>query len=258
MTQKQKILLAFILPAIAALLAVWLFVDRLHQQLSVERWSTEHQALVRSIAHSMQEQIDDAANLLAYTSRLPEFSTLSAVDRINPALNGIPPDLEPAKRQTLDALLAGDGNLAVVFMLLPNGDHYLSHPYSIQQSLKQYNLADRPYFLEATRSKKSAVSDSVMGADGMPAVVINTPLLNPAGEIYAHLGGVVYLKHLSRLLSPSNIAPFDYGLLADRQGMLIGHSDASLIGGPRELQRAEHPLLGKANGEAREMAFGQW
>ena len=242
MIQKQKILLAFILPAITALLAVWLFVDRSHQQLSIERWSSEHQALVRAIAHSTQEKISDASSLLAYTSRLPDFSALSAVDRINPALNGIPPDLEPGKRQILDSLLAGESNLAVLFLLLPNGDHYLSHPYAVQQSLKKYNLADRPYFQEATRSKKMAVSDTISGADGMPAVVIDTPLLNPTGEIYAHLGGVLYLKHLSRLLSSADIAPFDYGLLADRKGMLIGHSDANLIGGLRELQKAEHAM----------------
>ena len=258
MTQKQKILLAFILPAITALLAVWLFVDRSHQQLSIERWSSEHQALVRAIAHSTQEKISDASSLLAYTSRLPDFSALSAVDRINPALNGIPPDLEPGKRQILDSLLAGESNLAVLFLLLPNGDHYLSHPYAVQQSLKKYNLADRPYFQEATRSKKMAVSDTISGADGMPAVVIDTPLLNPTGEIYAHLGGVLYLKHLSRLLSSADIAPFDYGLLADRKGMLIGHSDANLIGGLRELQKAEHAMLGQLNGEQQEMIFGQW
>lgn len=101
----------------------------------------------------MQEQINGAANRLAYTAHLPEFSSLSAVDRVNPSINGIPLDLERAKRQTLDALLASDSNLGVVFLLLPNGDHYPSHPYAIQQSLKKYNLADRPYFQEATRSK---------------------------------------------------------------------------------------------------------
>jgi hypothetical protein len=68
MTQKQKILLAFILPAIAALIAAWLFVDRLHQKLSVERWSNEHQSFVRIIGQSMQEQINGAANRLAYTA----------------------------------------------------------------------------------------------------------------------------------------------------------------------------------------------
>jgi hypothetical protein len=76
MTQKQKILLVFTLPAIAALLAVWLFVDRSHQQLSIERWSSEHRALVRIIANRMQEKIDEASELLAYTGRLTIFHPL--------------------------------------------------------------------------------------------------------------------------------------------------------------------------------------
>jgi diguanylate cyclase (GGDEF)-like protein/PAS domain S-box-containing protein len=259
MAQKQKILLAFILPAITALAAVWLFVDRSHQQLAIERWSNEHRPLVRIIAHSMQDKLANAGDLLAYTSRLADFSSLSAVDRINPALNGIPPEFEADKRKTLDALLAGEGSFSVVFMLLPNGDHYLSHPYAIQQSLKKFNLADRPYFQDATRSKQMAISDSIQGADEMPAVVIDTPLLNSAGEIYAHLGGVLYLNHLSRLLNHSDIAPFDYALLVDRKGVLIGHSDTNLIGGPKELRKASHPLLRQSPAAGKQNAeFGQW
>lgn len=258
MTQKQKILLAFILPAISALAAVWLFVHRSHQQLAIERWSNEHQAVVRIIAHSMQDKLQEAGRLLSYTSQLPDFSSLSNVDRINLSLNGIPPDLEPEKRKSLDALLAGDSYFAVIFMLLPNGDHYLSHPYSIQQSLKKYNLADRPYFQTATRTKKIAVSDSILGSDGMPAVVIDIPLLDSNGEIYAHLGGVVYLKHISRLLKQNDITPFDFGLLADSNGFLIGHSDTNLIGGPKELQKAEHPLLEKLKTGSKETEFGKW
>jgi diguanylate cyclase (GGDEF)-like protein/PAS domain S-box-containing protein len=258
MTQQQKILLAFILPAITALAAVWLFVDRSHQDLAIERWSSEHRPLVRIIAQSMQDKLDDAGDQLTYTSRLADFSSLSAVDRINPALNGIPPDLEAAKRKTLDALLASDGSFSVAFMLLPNGDHYLSHPYAIQQSLKKFNLADRPYFQEATRSKKTAISDSIQGADGMPAVVIDTPLLDQDGEIYAHLGGVLYLKNISRLLTGNDITPFDYAVLIDRQGLLIGHSDSNLIGGPKELRKASHPLLEQSPTGTQDAEFGQW
>ena len=258
MTLKQKILLAFILPAITALAAVWLFVHRSHERLAIERWSSEHRPLVRIIAQSIQEKMADASDVLTYTGQLAEFSSLSDVDRIDWTLNGIPPALEPGKRKTLDALLAADSSFSVIFMLLPNGDHYLSHPYPIQQSLKKYNLADRPYFQEATQSKRTAISDSIQGADGMSAVVIDTPLLNQAGEIYAHMGGVLYLKHVSRLLSHNNIAPFDYGMLVDRKGILIGHSDANLIGGPRELSQASHPLLSQSPTDKLDAEFGQW
>ena len=258
MTQRQKILLAFILPALAALVAVWLFVERLQEKIVVERWSTEHVALVHSIARSIQEKLNDATQALTYTGQLPDFASLSAIDRINPPLNGVPPDLEKNKRKTLDALLAGPYNLAVVFILLPNGDHYLSHPYAIQQSLKKYNLADRSYFKEANASKKPAFSDSIVGSDGMPAIVIDTPLLDPNGEIFAHLGGVLYLSEISRLLSASEIAPFDYGMLADRQGMLIGHSDSKLISAGKTLQKADLPFIDNTQDDSREIAFHQW
>jgi hypothetical protein len=101
-------------------------------------------------------------------------------------------------------------------MLLPNGDHYLSHPYAIQQSLKKYNLADRPYFQEATRSKKTAISDSILGADGMPAVVIDTPLwLEPVrGNLRPPRRCGVPPACVLPAFSGNNIAPFDYGLLA--------------------------------------------
>ena len=258
MTQRQKILLAFILPALAALAAVWLFVERSQQHTVIERWSTEHRALVRSISHSIQAKLDEATQALAYTGQLPDFASLSAVDRINPAHNGIPPDLESNKRKTLDALLAGPNNLAVVFILLPNGDHYLSHPYTVQQSLKKYNLADRPYFKEASASKKTAFSDAIVGSDEMPAIVIDTPLLGADGEIYAHLGGVLYLSGISKLLSADDIAPFDYGLLADRRGMLIGHSGTRLINASNTLQKADFPFIEYAQQDNNEISFRQW
>ena len=258
MTQRQKILLAFVLPALTALVAVWLFVESSLRGLIVERWSNEHRALVRSISHNIQEKLGDATEALAYTSRLPEFASLSAVDRVTPALNGIPPELEPNKRKTLDALLAGPNNLAVVFMLLPNGDHYLSHPYPVQQSLQKFNLADRQYFIEASTSKKTAFSDGIVGSDGRPAIVIDTPLLDPNGDIFAHLGGVLYLSGISGLLAGNDIAPFDYGLLADRQGMLIGHSDRNLVSASRTLQKSDVPFPDYAQQKAGEISLSQW
>ncbi len=258
MTLKQKILLAFVLPALFALAAVWVFVEHSHRDFVIERWSTEHVALVRSIARSIQAKLDDATQALAHTGQLPDFASLSAIDRINPELNGIPPDLEISKRIILDALLGGPNNLAVAFILLPNGDHYIAHPYRVQQSLTKYNLADRSYFREASSSKKTAFSDTIIGSDGMPAVVVDTPLLDSSGEIYGHLGGVFYLSEISRLLSASDIAPFDYGLLADRQGMLIGHSDGSLISAGKTLQKADFPFPDNAQQGGQDITLSQW
>ena len=258
MTQKQKILLAFVLPALIALLAIGIFLEKSHRQLAIERWSTEQTSHVRSIARSLQGEIDEAESHLAFTGQLAEFSHLNAVDRIDRALNGIPPDAESGKRQVLDALLKQLPSLSIVFLLLPNGDHYLSHPLTVQQSLKKFNLADRPYFNQASTTKLPAISDSVIGADGKLAVVVDIPLLDSQGEIYAHLGGVVLLQNLSNFLAPERITPFDIGLLTDRQGKLIAHSDPSQIGPESPFFPLDHPLLREKKPAGNEVEFLRW
>lgn len=184
MTQKQKILLAFILPAIVALITVAIFLERSHRRLAIERWSVEHKALVRAIAQTMQDHLNEARALLAYTGQLDEFSRLEARAAVDRSLNGIPPESEPGKRHILDTLLAKNNALSTVFLLLPNGDHYLSHPYAAQRTLKKYNLADRRYFQEATQTKRPTISDGLIDAYGNLAVAVDIPLLDKRGEIY--------------------------------------------------------------------------
>lgn len=258
MTQKQKVLLAFILPAIVALFTIAILLERSHRQLAIERWSFEHKALVRSIAQAMQSRLDEAQRLLEYTAQLDEFAALEAVDRSTPALRGIPPHLEARKRLALGALIAKTDAISIAFLLLPNGDHYLSHPYDVQQSLKKYNLADRSYFQEAARSKKPAISDSLIGADGKLAVVVDVPLLDADGEIYAHLGAVVLLQNLATLVEAERIAPFDLGLLTDRQGKLIAHTDPEQIGPEGQFFRYEHPLLQDEAASSKAVRFLRW
>ena len=258
MTQKQKVLLAFILPAIVALLTIAVSLDKSHRQLAIERWSVEHKALVRSLASALQSQINDARALLEYTAQLEEFSSLEAVDRISPEWHGIHPALEPKKRRTLDALLNKSHAISVVFITLPNGDHYLAHPYSVQQSVTRRNIADRSYFQEARRTKQTSISDHLIGADGKPAIVVDTPLLDRHGQIYAHLGAVVLLENLSALIDPARIMPFDTGVLTDRRGNLIAHSNISLVGQESPQIRAAHPLLKASTETAQEVRFLRW
>ena len=258
MTQKLKILLAFILPAIVALATVAVFLDHSHRQLAIDRWSVEHKALVRSIGKAMQWRIDEARTLLSYTSQLREFAQLDAVGAVDRQLNGIPPEYEADKRRVLDTLLAQSDALSIVFILLPNGDHYLSHPYEVQRTLKKYNLADRAYFQEASLTKRPALSDSLIGADGKFAVVVDFPLLDARGEIYAHLGAVLPLQELSEQVAAPHIAPFDVGLLTDRQGKLIAHTDPAQIGPEGQFFRYDHPLLQAGADPGGEVRFTRW
>ena len=258
MTQKQKILLAFILPAIVALFSIALFLENAHRQLAIERWAAEHKSHAATIGHALQGEIDKTREMLAYTGQLTEFRQLAMVDRIDLKLNGIPAQLEPGKRQALDALLAQNPALSTIFLLLPNGDHYLSHPYSVQQSLKKYSLADRAYFQQATQTRQAVVSDSIFGADGKLAVVIDQPLLDRHGEIYAHLGGVLLLENLSALIAAARIAPFEVGMLTDGQGKLTAHSDPAQIGQESVFLRPHNALQNVEKAADQSLDFLRW
>jgi hypothetical protein len=99
MTQKQKILLAFILPAqYRTGLPFGCSSNALTKQLAIERWSNEHRALVRIIA-----QPDAGKNGRSQRVCSPSLATLPISHPLRTstassgALNGIPPDLEPGK-----------------------------------------------------------------------------------------------------------------------------------------------------------------
>ncbi|MBL8399042.1 MAG: EAL domain-containing protein [Candidatus Accumulibacter sp.] len=122
-------------------------------------------------------------------------------------------------------------------MLTPSGDHYISHPFSVQRSLRKFNLADRPYFQQATKTQELTISDSFIGADGIPAIAIDLPVIDNNGEILLHLGGVLHLSRISPLLTASQIAPFEVGMVVDRRGRPLAASQPQ-----RLLREVEEPL----------------
>ncbi len=243
MKQKRQILLAFILPAIVALLTVAVFLESSNRHLAIERWSVEHRALVHGVGEAIEERLNEVRGLLEYAARQDSFKQLTATRSVDPALNGVPAHVEAQKRQMLQSLLTQMPTLSIAFIALPDGEMYLAQPYEIQRSLQKHNLADRAYFQEATRTRQAAVSNGLLTVDGRLSVVIDLPLLDAAQNIYAHLGVVVSLKNLSALLSPERVAPFDQALLVDRQNRLLAHTwpDEVIL----EVQRAPfaHPLL---------------
>jgi len=210
---------------------------------TIEKWQPDNGFLIHTLKNQIVHDIDASLRILVATSRQPAFSSLPFLDQVDPSLNGIPKDADVEKRNILETLRADYGGFSVLFVLSPNGDHYISHPYSVQQKLGKFNLADRSYFIEATLSKKPVVSDSFTGADGIPAVAIDVPILNPENEIVAHLGGVFHLSKLSKLVDANVIRPFDSGFIVDRQGKLIAHTDTRLMQDGKREEFATHPLV---------------
>ncbi len=221
--RRRQILAMILVPTLLSLaLLVMVLRESLHGWAE-QRWSNDHLAFVAALGSRIDADIGQASALLQFAARTPEFAALPDSARVERALNGLPEALEPAKRRLLESLRV-QGQFSALFVLTPEGDHYMAHPFAVQRALGKYNLAERSYFQQARSSGAPVVSDSFVGADGMPAIAIDVPVPDAAGNIALHLGGVLHLSRLSGLLTASSIAPFERAVLRDRMGRRIADS----------------------------------
>lgn len=237
---RRKILASVIVPGLLSLVLLVAVLRGSLNEWAIESWTMDHRTLVSALKNRIDSEIGEAKSLIRFAANSGEFSALPQRSKIDLSINGLPEHLEPGKRRMLEQLRS-QGRFSVLFVLTPEGDHYMSHPFQVQRSLKKYNLSDRAYFKKAVQTRELVVSDSFIGADGVPAVAIDLPVLDERGEIVLHLGGVMYLAHLTRVLAPSAIAPFDQAALVDRQGNRVADSDPErLVKGPVE-PLSSHP-----------------
>ena len=244
--------------AIAAMCLVSIIVvvgylrHALERQASAQ-WSRERGQVAAALAAGLDRSIEEMIGDLRFVAHLPAMAGMPDLGQVDRSLNGIPAEADMDKRRVLDGLME-DERFSVLFVLQPNGDHYLSHPFAVQRLLKRFNLADRPYIQSAARTGLPVVSDAFIGADGVPAVAIDVPRLDENGKLVLHLGGVIHLPKLTEILATSILPPFDMGMLVDRQGTVIaavgrGQSietpDLALAAALKVYQGTS-PILGKA------------
>jgi len=193
---------------------------------ATRQWVDSKANAAFQLAGWIDSELSQAQERLKITANLPTFQIPPDPTLIDRKVNGIPLGTDQKRRQILDWLLGEhDHNFSVLFQLLPNGDHYLSHPFTVQKSLKTYNLSQRSYFRQVVATKKPAISDTFVGADGIPAVAIDIPILDSKGEITSHFGGVFHLSGLSHLFDKlSSSALSGTTFLLDRQNKLISQS----------------------------------
>jgi PAS domain S-box-containing protein len=239
-TPLKKILLIFVASILAGLLFVDFYLQRALESTALESWNIDQRALADSISELIDFQLAEALHDLQLVAATPAFSELPFVDRIDRAINGLPEHLDRPKRELLEILRS---RFSVLFVLLPNGDHYLSHPFSVQRRLQKYNLADRPYVQQAARSGQPVVSNSFYGADGVLAVAMDVPVTDARGRTVLHLGGVLHLTRLAQLVKKERIGRFDSAFIVDRRGALIAHTDPKLLVAEAGAVLFEHPLV---------------
>ena len=219
--ERRHIVALVLLPALLSLALMFFFLRGSLHDWALHRWASDNRAFVEALAARLNAELDRPLQLLRLAASHPEFAALPDVGAIDLALNGLPEDRDPRKREILENLRQ-QGGFSVLFVLTPAGDHYISHPFAVQRSLRKYNLADRAYFQQARETRQPVVSSAFLGADGIPAVAIAVPVIGANGEIVLHLGGVLHLDRLSDLLEVQKIAPFERAGLFDGLGNKVG------------------------------------
>ena len=241
----RRILLVFIMSCVFAVLLVGIFLKYVLEKTALDNWKKSQEFITLEFAPQCDFEIEDSLRHLEFIAKLPVFSELPYVDQIDLSINGIPENIDVEKREFFRELTILHKQFSSLFVMKPNGDLYLIHPFKTQLKMKRYNFADRAYFKEVFRTKRPVFSDSFLGASGNVVVVAIVPVVNKTGGITAYIGGGLYLANLSRLVAKERISLFDAGFIVDRKGYLIAHTDTKRLQEETRKRYVEHSLVSK-------------
>ena len=239
----KKIVLLFILSIIILIVLITIFLNRNLSDLFLKLWTNSNQNLALSISKYCHKEINIAQKQLEMLAIYPDFQNLSNIDKIDLTINEIPQNYEPYKREIFTELLKRNKDFSILFILLPNGDIYMSHPFEVQKSLKIHNLSDRTYFQEVVKTKSPYISDSFVDTDGKSAFVIDVPILDENNDIKCHIGGVIHLDKLNLMLKEITPEESTYAMLIDREGNLIAHTQPQFLQEDIKNKFKEHPFI---------------
>ena len=135
--------------------------------------------IVKVLAHSLAQSLNDSAGYLKVTSTIPEVANAKYADKINSSLHGIPEEVDITKRNIAEGILKADDDFSGISFLLPNGDMYMQEPYWRQLNLTQNNFAFRDYHKGAIETKDTFLGNVIVSlATGKRVAVISVPILS--------------------------------------------------------------------------------
>jgi PAS domain S-box-containing protein len=250
LSSQKQILLVFAVSSLLGILLVTASLIYLLDRRAIDDCKNDLGIMTFALESQVTNEMLEIKQDLVFVARTATFSRLPDIDKINASINGIPENAEVEKKEVLRQLMAHDEKFSVLYMLKPNGDIYLVQPFSVQTRLTKSNLSDRPYFQEAARTKRPVISDSFIGADGIPAIAILVPILDDGNKVTAYLGGAFHLTNLSPLVGKNRIRPFDRAFVVDRQGCLLAYTDAKGLQEDLRNRFVRHPLVVSFLGQA--------
>lgn len=123
--------------------------------------------VTKILAKNLENHLQKAGAIINITSKLPQVRNVSFAHLLNQTLktlHGIPQGTDIEKRQIGENILASNSDLFEILFIMPNGDIYISEPYSEQQSYDITNLAFRDYFQGAIKTNDAYLGNVITSA----------------------------------------------------------------------------------------------
>lgn len=185
---------------------------------------------------------------LEISSKRPEVRSLDYANQISDEHKGIPQDADLPKRKTAQEILGKVPVLDTISFVLPNGDMYLTEPYTNQQLLTQLNWAERDWFKGTVSGLKPYISEVYNAtATRQYAVSVNVPVFSDADEFIGIWRGVV---SLDKLYSSNSMQPkhSEHLVFVDHHGnelpVALGISEG-VVKSLSEIQSVKNALSGE-------------
>lgn len=223
-TFKSKLILALISLTLVPIIGINIF----HYSYS----SKEFQRLMKIEAKAIVKKADYEMEYL-YNEALATLKGISELDIIKKSITENP---NSNSRREIEQLLSNLLNITSIYesyqIISPDGNQIYKE-YEDKSIEKVYlkNLTDRKYFINPMRSEKPFLSDVILArATNNLILIVGHPIKDNSGKIIGVISGVIGFNSFSRLTKELNTSPGAYTFITSRNGLLLSHSDNSVVG----------------------------
>ena len=112
----------------------------------------------------LELRLEDAVKMLKLAATQEEVKNVLFANSVSEKFMGIPPDVDPEKRQAAENTRITYQDFDTVAFLLPNGDVYLVQPYEAQKNLPRLNFAFREYYQGVIANGDTYIGEAVVSA----------------------------------------------------------------------------------------------
>jgi signal transduction histidine kinase len=192
----------------------------------------EKQNQLKLLSDRINLRLSNAISAINITSRNPIMQSTPYSSFISSDLKGIPSDMDMPKRIIATNVMDVFKGFEYVFYAMPNGDLYITEPYTIQVNNSQLNFAFRDWYKGSIKNHDVYVSEVYVSATTKHNVIaISSPIYQKEnGTLVGMWVGVLNLNIISHQLDETNLGGNEKIAIFDQHGTIIASNDPSDFG----------------------------